>query len=449
MKLLVATFLLFAGCILLAVNFANGKPAQQYQPTWTSLDARPLPSWYDEAKFGIFIHWGVFSVPAYGCSGGGASGEWYWWNLDGTKPSPCLVEWHNKTYGPNFQYEDFASMWKTSMFDPDAWAQLFAQSGAKYIVLTSKHHEGFCNWPSAQSWNWNSMDVGPHQDNVALVTNAVRKAGLKMGLYHSLFEWFNPLYLADRANGGKTTIYVNNTLMPQLMDIVNSYQPEIIWADGDWEMSSDYWNSREFLAWLYNESPVADSVVVNDRWGSDAECLHGGYYTCNDRYNPGKLIKHKWENCLTIDEHSWGYRKNADIADMLTIQDLLATLASTVSCGGNMLLNVGPTAEGMIIPVFAERLLQIGQWLEVNGDSIYSTIPWRAQNDTAANVWYTQNRDGTVYAILLSWPNNNRVLLTEPNTTSQTGVYMLGYNNNQPLKWTGNGASGMTIMLQF
>jgi len=430
--------------IMLVVLLALGRPSlQQYQPTWTSIDSRPLPDWYDQAKFGIFIHWGVFSVPAFGCSGGGASGEWYWWELDGTSPSKCLVEWHNTTWGPNFRYEDFAPMWKASMFDPDSWAQLFKQSGAKYVVLTSKHHEGFANWPSAQAWNWNSVDNGPHQDNVGMVTNAVRKAGLRMGLYHSLFEWFNPLYQADKANGGKTTVYVNTTLMPQLYDIVNTYKPDVLWADGDWEMSSNYWSSRQFLSWLYNESPVKDSVVVNDRWGSDAECKHGGYYTCNDRYNPGKLINHKWENCLTIDKHSWGYRKNAQISEMMTIQELLTTLASTVSCGGNMLLNVGPSAEGVIIPVFAERLQQMGDWLQINGDAIYSTVPWRAQNDTAADVWYTSNGDN-VYAILLSWPSNNQVVLTEPVPSSSTTVTMLGYSG--PVKWRPSGSS-MTIML--
>jgi alpha-L-fucosidase len=334
-------------------------------------------------------------------------------------------------------------MWKTSMFDPDAWAALFKQSGAKYVVLTSKHHEGFTNWRSAQSWNWNSVDNGPHQDNVALVTNAVRKVGLHMGLYHSLFEWFNPLYLQDKANNGNTTVYVDTILHPQLHDIINTFQPEVLWSDGDWEMDDTYWGSKEFLAWLYNDSPVRDTVVTNDRWGSGDPCTHGGYYTCEDRYNPGKLQNHKWENCLTIDSQSWGYRRNADINDMLTIDQLISELASTVACGGNMLLNVGPTAEGMIIPVFAERLLQIGAWLEVNGDSIYSTVPWRAQNDTAANVWYTL-KGSTVYAIVLSWPTNNAVVLTQPIPSSKTTVTMLGYGN---LKFQSNSYGSITVQL--
>jgi len=229
------------------------------------------------------------------------------------------------------------------MFDPDEWAGLFKAAGAKYVVLTSKHHEGFCNWPSAQSWNWNSQDCGPHQDNVGLVTNAVRKAGLKMGLYHSLFEWFNPLYLQDKANGS-TNVYVKTILQPQLYDIVNTYKPEILWADGDWEKPDTYWESKEFLAWLYNDSPVKDTVCVNDRWGAGDSCKHGGYYTCADRYNPGHLVNHKWENCFTLDKGSWGFRRNANISQYISFQEVLYTFVSTISCGGNVLLNVGPTS---------------------------------------------------------------------------------------------------------
>jgi len=430
--------LLFAALIF----FALAEDRVRYTPDWASLDSRPLPSWYDQSKFGIFIHWGLFSVPSYGCDGGGAAGEWYWWILDGQK-DPCLVQWHEETYGQNFKYEDFAPMWHTSMFDPDAWAQLFKDSGAKYVVLTSKHHEGFCNWGSAESWNWNSVDSGPHQDNVAMVTNAVRKAGLHMGLYHSLFEWFNPLYLADKANGGRTTVYVNTTLHPQLMDVINTYKPDVLWSDGDWEQPDTYWGSKEFLAWLYNDSPVRDTIVTNDRWGAGDACTHGGYYTCEDRYNPGKLQNHKWENCLTIDSQSWGYRRNANLADMLTADQLISELASTVACGGNMLLNVGPTAEGMIIPVFQERLLQIGAWLKVNGDSIYSTVPWRAQNDTAASVWYT-SKGSQVYAIALTWPANNLVVLTQPKPTTRTSIVLLGYG---PVKYTSNSYGSITIIL--
>eukprot|EP01121_Diplochlamys_sp_Union-15-3_P021986 TRINITY_DN921_c0_g1_i1.p1 TRINITY_DN921_c0_g1~~TRINITY_DN921_c0_g1_i1.p1 ORF type:complete len:451 (-),score=63.65 TRINITY_DN921_c0_g1_i1:35-1387(-) len=405
----------------------------QYKPDWNSIDSRPLPSWYDDSKFGIFIHWGVFSVPSFGCSG--TAGEWYWWGLSGSK-SQCIVDFHNRTYGPDFKYADFAPMFKAELFDANKWATLFQQSGAKYVVLTSKHHDGFCNWPSAESWNWNSVDTGPHQDNVGLITAAVRSKGLKMGLYHSLFEWFNPLYLADRANKGSTTVYVDTVLQPMLRDIVNKYQPEVIWSDGDWEMSDTYWKSTEFLAWLYNDSPVKDTVVVNDRWGIGDACHHGGYYTCNDRYNPGKLQNHKWENCFTIDKSSWGFNRNTDIEGYISIEELIGQLVSTVACGGNFLLNVGPTSYGAISPVYEERLLQVGQWLSINGESIYQTKPWRVQNDTSNDLWYVTTSAGTVYCTILNWPSNNVVTLASPKTSSNTVIHLLGYS--APLTFTSN-----------
>jgi len=416
----------------------------RYTANWTSLDARPLPAWYDQAKFGIFVHWGVFSVPSYGgCKGSftGASGEWYWYELeDGVQ---CIGEYHNKTYGPDFKYEDFAPMFKTSLFTPDDWATLFKQSGAQYVVLTSKHHDGYCNWPSAQSWNWNSFDTGPHQDNVKMVADAVRKQGLHMGLYHSLFEWFNPLYLSDRANNATTRTYVEQVLWPQLKDIVNNYKPEVLWADGDWEQLPSYWGSEEFLAWLYNDSPVADTVCTNDRWGKGTACTHGGYWTCDDRYNPGHLVPHKWENCLTLDTLSWGYRRNQEFADIMTIEQVINELVVTVSCGGNMLLNVGPTSDGMIVPIFQERLTQIGQWLYVNGEAIYGTKPWRVQNETNAPVWYTQ-ANGAVYAIILDWPADNKIVLAAPRANQASTVNLLGYNG---LVMFSLSADGMTVLL--
>ncbi|KAM7452402.1 Tissue alpha-L-fucosidase [Porites harrisoni] len=404
--------------VLLALFAFLSVVSAQYQPTWESLDSRPLPLWYDEAKFGIFMHWGVYSVPSFGT-------EWFWyyWKTG----NPAFVEFMKKNYPPNFQYTDFAPMFRAEFFDPDVWAQLLAMSGARYVVLTSKHHEGWTNWRSNVSWNWNSVDNGPHRDLVGDLAQAIRKnTNITFGLYHSLFEWFNPIYLKDQANNYMTQDYVKEVLLPELYDLVNTYKPEYIWSDG--AVGPDtYWMSREFLAWLYNESPVKDTVVTNDRWCSNGcSCHHGGVYTCSDRYNPGKLINHKWENAMTVDKLSWGYRRNADIMDYLTIQELLYQLVSTVSCGGNLLMNVGPTADGRIIPAFQERLLQMGEWLSVNGEAIYSTKPWRAQNDTIdKNVWYTSKADA-VYAIALEWPLDE-LTLGAPISTSRTQVTMLGY----------------------
>jgi len=273
------------------------------------------------------------------------------------------------------------------------------------------------------------LDVGPKMDLIGLLAEAIRAQGLHFGAYHSLFEWFNPLYLQDKANNWTTNKYVTNILQPELYDLVNKYQVEVVWSDGDWEAPDTYWQSTNFLAWLYNDSPVKDTVVVNDRWGAGDPCKNGGYYTCTDRYNPGKLLTHKWENCYTIDGASWGFRRNANIQDYVSVQNLIYTLVSTVSCGGNLLLNVGPTKDGTIDAIFQDRLMGMGSWLKVNGMAIYSTKPWRVQNDTAdleTTVWYTM-ANSTVFATSLTWPSGGNLTLLNPVASAQTTVSLVGY----------------------
>ncbi|CAF4054538.1 unnamed protein product, partial [Rotaria sp. Silwood1] len=209
-----------------------------------------------------------------------------------------------------------------------------------------------------------------------------------------------------------------------------------------------YWNSTGFLAWLYNESPVKDTVVVNDRWGNGIPCRHGGFYTCSDHYNPGHLVTHKWENCFTIDKDSWGFRRTAKLDDYITIQELLKELITTVSTGGNVLINVGPTSFGKIAPIFEERLRQMGSWLKVNGEAIYSSIPWKYQNDTInSNVWYTSSKDKQyVYACLLVWSKDTtEIMLGAPISSGSTRVTLLG-SDVGPLKWHSIISSGGIII---
>ncbi|KAK3612039.1 hypothetical protein CHS0354_021720 [Potamilus streckersoni] len=405
--------------------------SERYEPTWESLDSRPLPSWYDENKIGIFIHWGVFSVPSF-------RSEWFWWDWQGNQPTQDVVEYMKENYPPDFTYADFAPMFTAEFYNPDQWADIFNASGARYIVLTSKHHEGFTNWPSKYSFNWNAMDVGPKKDLVGMLADSIRRrTNIHFGLYHSLFEWFNPLLLQDEANKYETDDFVTSKTMPELYEIVNRYKPDIVWSDGDWAGNYTYWKSREFLAWLYNDSPVKDTVVTNDRWGWGCLCQHGGFLTCTDRYNPGKLQKRKWENAMTLDIDSWGYRRTATLEDYLTMDNITQILAQTISCGGNVLINVGPTKDGLIKPIFEERLRQLGDWLKVNGDAIYGTNPWTYQNDTyTPNVWYTSKKVETetnVYAIVLEWPETDTLYLAAPTPSSATVVTLLGYS--YPISW--------------
>lgn len=426
------------------------------EPTWSSIDARALPKWYDDSKFGIFMHWGLYSVPSF-------ASEWFWeqWKIAHNK---AAEEFMAKNYRPGFTYADFGPQFKAEFFNATQFAQIIKSSGAKYIVFTSKHHEGYTMYPSNYSWNWNSMDLGPRRDIVDELRQAILKVGgVHFGLYFSQYEWFNPLYLKDKDNEFKTQEYVQSTSIPQMHEIVEQYRPDVLWSDGDWEAPYAYWNSTQFLAWLYNESPVKESVVVNDRWGQGTACKHGGYWTCHDKYDPGKLLPHKWENCMTVDEQSWGFRRTMSLSDVNTIEFLVTKLIRTVSCGGNLLLNVGPTHDGRIVPIFEERLSQVGKFLDINGEAIYSTKPWIHQNDTVnSNVWYTSKlRDDSdypsdrifnpqitentvVYAAILKWPKNNKLILGAPTTTSKTTISMLGYDG--PINFIPN-QKGLTIDL--
>ncbi|XP_015670793.1 plasma alpha-L-fucosidase isoform X1 [Protobothrops mucrosquamatus] len=411
----------------------------RYDPTWESLDSRPLPPWFDEAKFGIFIHWGVFSVPSFGS-------EWFWWYWQQKKKEP-YVTFMKENYQPGFTYEEFGPMFTAEFFDANQWADILSASGAKYIVLTSKHHEGFTLWGSKYSWNWNSVDMGPKRDLVKELATSIRnRTSLHFGLYHSLFEWFHPLFRDDAASKFKKQQFPNVKTLPELYEIVTRYQPEILWSDGDGNAPDTYWNSTAFLAWLYNDSPVKETVVTNDRWGAGTICKHGGYFTCADRYSPKHLLSHKWENCMTIDKKSWGYRRNAQLSDYLTIEDLIKQLVETVACGGNLLMNIGPTHDGRIPIVFEERLKQMGSWLALNGEAIFSTKTWRAQNDSITpGVWYTFKPENSIlYAIFLKWPSSGTLTLGEPKAIlGQTKVRLIGYEESLP--WILMGEKGMMV----
>ncbi|KAM4795358.1 tissue alpha-L-fucosidase [Rhinophrynus dorsalis] len=428
----------FTGSFFLLILAAFLTPASlRYTPDWESLDARPLPAWFDEAKFGIFLHWGVFSVPSFGS-------EWFWWNWQHER-SDAYVKFMAKNYRPGFTYADFAPQFTAEFFDPEAWANLFEAAGAKYVVLTTKHHEGFTNWGSPVSWNWNSETVGPRRDLVGDLGAALRKRNIRYGLYHSLLEWFHPLYVLDRDNGFKTQYFVFTKTMPELYDLVHRYEPDLIWSDGDWESPDTYWNSTDFLAWLYNDSPVKDKIVVNDRWGSNCSCYHGGYYNCADKFTPSTLPKHKWEKCTSIDYYSWGYRRNIQINQLMSERAIVSELVQTVSFGGNYLLNVGPSKEGLIMPIFQERLLAVGKWLSINGEAIYATKPWRVQKENGSIcVWYT-SKDPTVYSIFMNWPEDNVLKLQSPKVTSTTNVTMLGLSGY--LKWKPSGDLGLNVLL--
>jgi alpha-L-fucosidase len=344
----------------------------QYQANWTSLDKRQVPAWYLDAKFGIFIHWGVYSVPAW--SPVGSYAEWYQHALVEKSFNGAVVAYHQRKFGDSVSYYDLANRFKAELFNPDAWADLIQKSGAMYVVLTSKHHDGFCLWPSPEAdrdfgFPWNATEVGPHQDLVGELFTALRKTRVHPGLYYSLYEWYDPLYLKDKDK------YVMTHSLVQMRELINNYHPDVLWTDGDWDLPPETWHSQEFLAWLYNESPVKDNIVTYDRWGSGVHFNHGGVFT--PEYQPNQDFSgHPFEESQGMG-YSYGYNRAEDSWDYNTAQALVLELCDLVSRGGNFLLDIGPDSHGKIPPIMEERLLQIGSWLSVNGEAIYGSRTWK------------------------------------------------------------------------
>ena len=301
-------------------------------------------------------------------------------------------------------------MFKADAFDADEWAELFQKSGAKYINFVSKHHDGYCMYETELAPWWNSVDVGPHKDFCRELKDALDKTDVRFGVYHSVYEWFHPLYLKDPEE------YAVKHLIPMLKELIEKYQPYTLFTDGEWSHPSSVWHSTEFLQWLYNESSVKDFIVPNDRWGKETRGKLGGNFTTEYGYisgesSPGGIeaigdYDRPNEECRGIGG-SFGWNKFEKPDDYLSSKELVHMLVDLVSRGSNFLLNIGPTADGRIPVIMQERLLDIGRWLETNGEGIYSTVKYAISTDEL--IRYTK-KDDNIYAFILKFPYGEFVL---------------------------------------
>lgn len=343
---------------------------QKVEPTWESIQERGYPEWFNDAKLGIFIHWGLYSVPSWTKKEGYSEWAYKGWR-DGNSQA---VDFAKKVYGKDFEYKDFRDMFKAELFDAQEWADLFKRAGAKYVVLVSKHHDGYAMWDSKYSPGWNSVETGPKRDIVGELTNAVKKDGLKMGLYYSLPEWSNKIHRWEIDDNDSIGKYVDQHMIPQFKELVSKYKPSLIFTDGEWWNTAEQWHARELIAWYYNL--IGDDAIVNDRWGHGADY---GYKT--PEYSAGiTMTDRPWAEVRGIGR-SFGLNRNEPIENYLTEDDLIRHFATLVANGGGLTLNVGPAGDGQIPLLQQERLLQLGNWLNVNGEAIYGTRAYKKHTE--------------------------------------------------------------------
>ena len=357
-------------CAIFLLNFSVNAQEKTEEELIEAINKRQSPEWFNNAKLGIFVHWGLYSVPAYG--GKESYAEWF---LRGIQLKDSLrTNFMKKLYGEDFKYNDLTNHFKAELFNPSEWAELFENAGAKYVVLVTKHHDGYTLWPSKYNRNWNSVDTGPKRDIVGELTNAVRKTDLKMGLYYSLAEWNHPLhrwYTDPHDSIGK---YVDEYMIPQFKELVSEYKPSLIFTDGEWYNTAKQWHSAELINWYYNL--VGKDAIVNNRWGHGIDV---GFLT--PEYSAGiKVTDRPWAEVRGIGR-SFGLNRNEDLAAYGTSKDLITRFVQTVANGGGMILNVGPRADGQIPMIQQERLTQLGDWLKINGAAIYGSKPFEIMEE--------------------------------------------------------------------
>jgi len=425
-----------------------GKAAQsgtRYEPTWDSLNRHQPPAWYQDAKLGIFIHWGLYSVPAWAPTTGelGKVGwkkwfrdnpyaEWYL-NTLRIKGSPTY-EHHVKTYGPEFDYYQFMPMFTQAhaKWDPASWAELFKKTHARYAVLTTKHHDGFTLWPSETP---NPKTAGKRyasdRDLVGELTKAVRAAGLKMGLYYSGgLDWtFTSEPIVDRqslmARVPQNEEYVRYA-DAHYRELIHRYEPAVLWNDISYPKAGKI---PELFADYYNAVPDG---VIDDRFGVDFSDFTTPEYAKYD-----EITKKKWEACRGLG-FSFGYNQNEGPDVVIAADKLIALLIDVVSKNGNLLLNIGPKADGTISQIQMDRLNKLGAWLDVNGEGIFGTRPWiRAEGGSGKPDARFTEKSGTLYAFLLQ-PDSMKSF-TIPGITALEGtkVHILG--QSKPSAWKQEG----------
>lgn len=382
--------------------------------------------WWQDATFGMFIHWGLYAVPAGEYNGKSGGAEW-------------IMETHNI---PTAEYEKYAAQFDPQKFDAKKWVEIAKSAGAKYIVITSKHHDGFSLWDSKVT-KYDIIDATPFKrDILKELSDACKAAGIKFGLYHSIMDWHQPDANPKQKPDVKPDFnkYREEYLKPQLAELIKKYDPTILWFDGEWIPEWTEEQGKDLYNYLRNLKP---SLIINNRIGKARGGMEGmNKYqdAAGDFGTPEQEIlktnsQDYWESCMTIN-NNWGFAKYDQ--NWKSAQALIDNLVDVAAKGGNYLLNVGPSAEGEIPAPSVERLGEMGKWLDINKQAIYATkgIENYKQGD---NIRFTQSKDGKSTYVIFNKAKNNELVLTAVQPKEGSKVYMLGVN--KPLEWTKNNDS--------
>ncbi len=404
-------------------KMAAGVAAGPYQANWESLKARkPAPDWFRDGKLGIYFHWGVYTVPAYG-------NEWYAQRMHLKTGSKSYYEHHVKTYGEpdKFPYHNFIPMFKAEKFDADEWADLFVKTGARYAGPVCEHHDGYCMWASKLT-PWNAGDTGPKRDIVGELEKAIRKRGMKFvtTFHHERTRTWYP-----RVEGWPTTttdpqlqlLYMNidealfdRMFQANLGEVIDRYQPDLIWFDGQMQLIPEPYHLN-FLAYYFNNATKwgREVMVTTKKLQYPQEVSVLDF----EKGRANTLTPYPWLNDDTISTGSWCY--TADLKLKPAIQ-VLHDFIDAVSKNGQLLLNISPKADGTIPQDQRDCLLSIGAWLKANGEALYNTRPWLEYGEgpnvlqksgsfagsveyNSQDIRYTRSKDGNaLYALALGWP---------------------------------------------
>jgi len=382
-------------------------------------------AWWREARFGMFIHWGLYAIPAGQWEGKTTHGEWIM----------------NTAQIPVAQYEKFRAQFNPTRFDAREWVRMAKDAGVGYIVITTKHHDGFCLFDSALT-DYDVMSTPFKRDIMKELVDACREAGIRIGWYHSIMDWHHPDYLPRRewekrsAQGASVERYVQY-LKGQVRELLTKYGPiDVMWFDGQWE--GTWTHERGLDMYRYVRSLQPDIIVNNrvDKGGGDFQLTRdasfaGDFGTPEQEVPPTGLPGMDWETCMTMNDH-WGY--NSQDQNWKSSEQLIRMLVDIASKGGNFLLNVGPTAEGLIPQPSVERLAAMGRWLKTNGEAIYGTTasPFPVTSWGRATQKQMPDRVTRLYLHVFDWPKDGK-LVVDGLLSEATSAFLLGDPSRSPL----------------